>query len=279
MRRAAAGAGPLLCLAAWLLWALTNGGWIGEIPALRTLAHHAVLDLLVLALLALAWVVLMMTNLLALRHPATRSRARTQVLVLALAAVLALALPSRALTMFRVWHADFVQLARTAPGRTDRLSGHWKFGTVTVQDSQKGGAIRAIRLRHRRRRPALQPARRTRSRGNLGLLRPEPLRRRLHPPTRAAVVPLLPDALLTRGPRGPDPPRRCARQRPAAYFSARRALRNIRSQGLSALVSPPLQLICTLRSTRSGCGISAVTRPSAVVTPVRPPGLPLGLKG
>jgi hypothetical protein len=139
MRHAAAGAGPLLCLAAWLLWALTNRCWIGEIPGLRTLAHHAVLDLLVLALLALAWVVLMMARLLALRHPATRSRARTQVLVLALAAVLVLALPSRALTMFRVWHADFVQAARTAPGATDRLSGHWKFGTVTVLDLREGG--------------------------------------------------------------------------------------------------------------------------------------------
>ena len=43
--------------------------------------------------------------------------------------------------------------------------------------------------------------------------------------------------------------------------------------------SPGVQLICTLRNTRSGCGISAVKRPSAVVTAVRPPGLPLGLNG
>ena len=34
-----------------------------------------------------------------------------------------------------------------------------------------------------------------------------------------------------------------------------------------------------LRNTRSGCGIMAVKRPSAVVTAVRPPGLPLGLNG
>ena len=53
----------------------------------------------------------------------------------------------------------------------------------------------------------------------------------------------------------------------------------MRIQGLGAVTSPPLQLICTLRKTRSGCGISAVKRPSAVVTAVRPPGLPLGLAG
>ena len=35
----------------------------------------------------------------------------------------------------------------------------------------------------------------------------------------------------------------------------------------------------TLRVTRSGCGIITVKRPSAVVTEVRPPGLPLGLNG
>ncbi len=53
----------------------------------------------------------------------------------------------------------------------------------------------------------------------------------------------------------------------------------MRIQGLKALRSPEVQLICTLRNTRSGCGISAVKRPSGVVTAVRPPGLPLGLKG
>jgi hypothetical protein len=58
-----------------------------------------------------------------------------------------------------------------------------------------------------------------------------------------------------------------------------RALRQMRSQGLDAAMSPPVQLICTLRNTRSACGIMAVKRPSAVVTAVRPPGLPLGLSG
>jgi len=42
-------------------------------------------------------------------------------------------------------------------------------------------------------------------------------------------------------------------------------LRNIRIHGLKAETSPPDQLICTLRNTRSGWGISAVKRPSAVV--------------
>ena len=53
----------------------------------------------------------------------------------------------------------------------------------------------------------------------------------------------------------------------------------MRSQGLCALLSPEVQLISTLRKTRSGWGISAVKRPSAVVTEVRPPGLPFGLNG
>ena len=56
-------------------------------------------------------------------------------------------------------------------------------------------------------------------------------------------------------------------------------MRNIRIHGLSWLKSPGVQLICTLRKTRSGCGISTVKRPSAVVTEVRPSGLPFGLAG
>ena len=54
---------------------------------------------------------------------------------------------------------------------------------------------------------------------------------------------------------------------------------NIRIHGLGCAASPVVQLICTLRNTRSGCGISAVKRPSAVVTAVRPSGLPFGLAG
>ena len=44
-------------------------------------------------------------------------------------------------------------------------------------------------------------------------------------------------------------------------------------------MSPEVQLICTLRNTRSGWGIMAVKRPSAVVTAVKPPVEPLGLNG
>src|SRR5262249_14085741 len=58
-----------------------------------------------------------------------------------------------------------------------------------------------------------------------------------------------------------------------------RALRNMRIHGLNSLQSPLVQLISTLRNTRSGCGISTVKRPSAVVTAVRPSGLPFGLNG
>ena len=47
----------------------------------------------------------------------------------------------------------------------------------------------------------------------------------------------------------------------------RRAFWNTRSHGLASVVqSSGVQLICTLRNTRSGCGISAVKRPSGVVT-------------
>ena len=58
-----------------------------------------------------------------------------------------------------------------------------------------------------------------------------------------------------------------------------RALRQICIQGLKSLRGRLVQLIWMLRNTRSGCGIMAVKRPSAVVTAVRPPALPLGLKG
>ncbi len=58
-----------------------------------------------------------------------------------------------------------------------------------------------------------------------------------------------------------------------------RALRNRRSQGESSPQRSGRQLICTLRNTRSGCGISASTRPSAAWKPVRPAGEPLGLSG
>lgn len=59
----------------------------------------------------------------------------------------------------------------------------------------------------------------------------------------------------------------------------RRALMNMRIHGLWALRSSGVQLISTLRKTRSGWGISAVKRPSAVVTEVSPSGLPFGLAG
>ena len=54
---------------------------------------------------------------------------------------------------------------------------------------------------------------------------------------------------------------------------------NISLQALPAASSPGDQLIWALRNTRSACGISAVKRPSGVVTAVRPPGLPFGFAG
>ena len=82
-----------------------------------------------------------------------------------------------------------------------------------------------------------------------------------------------------RGGIGPLSPLDTAAARSACQRIALRALANICRQALGADTSPPCQLICTLRNTRSGCGISALKRPSGVVTAVRPPGLPLGLNG
>ena len=67
----------------------------------------------------------------------------------------------------------------------------------------------------------------------------------------------------------------CGRHQP----THRRALRHNSIQGLNCATGWLVQLIWMLRNTRSGCGISAVKRPSAVVTAVNPPGLPFGLNG
>lgn len=58
-----------------------------------------------------------------------------------------------------------------------------------------------------------------------------------------------------------------------------RALRNRRIHGESSPSVSGDQDICTVRKTRSGCGIMIVKRPSAVVTPVMPAGEPFGLYG
>jgi hypothetical protein len=53
----------------------------------------------------------------------------------------------------------------------------------------------------------------------------------------------------------------------------------MRSQGPSSSQSSGCQECCTVRNTRSGCGIMMVKRPSLVVSPVMPAGEPLGLSG
>jgi hypothetical protein len=68
-------------------------------------------------------------------------------------------------------------------------------------------------------------------------------------------------------------------QRNEYHPTQRRALRNMRSHGESSPQFSGCQDICTVRKTRSGCGIMIVKRPSAVVTAVRPPGEPFGLYG
>ena len=80
-------------------------------------------------------------------------------------------------------------------------------------------------------------------------------------------------------PGGLAPPEQAAEEAQGHQATQRRALRNMRSQGLSSDQSLGCQDICTVRNTRSGCGIMMVKRPSGVVTPVRPSGEPLGLSG
>lgn len=63
------------------------------------------------------------------------------------------------------------------------------------------------------------------------------------------------------------------------YPTKRRAFANIRYHGDSSPHASGCHDICTLRKTRSGCGIRIENRPSAVVSPVIPCGEPLGLYG
>ena len=57
-----------------------------------------------------------------------------------------------------------------------------------------------------------------------------------------------------------------------------RALRNMRIHGaVLAPLRPGCQEFCTVRNTRSGCGIRMVTRPSRLVRPVMPRGEPFGI--
>src|SRR5690606_3783521 len=68
--------------------------------------------------------------------------------------------------------------------------------------------------------------------------------------------------------------RRC---RAPAYPTHTRALRNIRSQGPSSPQPAGCQECCTVRNTRSGCGMNDRKRPSRLLMPVMPTGEPLGL--
>jgi hypothetical protein len=58
-----------------------------------------------------------------------------------------------------------------------------------------------------------------------------------------------------------------------------RAFSNMRCQGEASPHSGGCQLICTVRCTRSGCGISSVLRPSRLLRPAMPSGEPFGLAG
>ena len=53
----------------------------------------------------------------------------------------------------------------------------------------------------------------------------------------------------------------------------------MRSHGLASPHSRGCHDSCTVRNTRSGCGMIAVTRPSGVVTAAMPRGEPFGFAG
>src|SRR5882672_10973465 len=63
------------------------------------------------------------------------------------------------------------------------------------------------------------------------------------------------------------------------YAKNTRALRNSRIQPPSSDHSRGAHECCTVRNTRSGCGITEVTRPSALHSPARPSAEPFGLQG
>jgi len=71
----------------------------------------------------------------------------------------------------------------------------------------------------------------------------------------------------------------CAFGNRPPYPSQTRALRKSRIHGESSGAPSGAHDICTLRCTRSGCGMRTLKRPSAVVSPVIPAGEPLGLSG
>ncbi len=82
----------------------------------------------------------------------------------------------------------------------------------------------------------------------------------------------------------PEPPRNARnagaqsaeRQR---HPTQARALRNIRIHPPSSPHSAGCQEFCTVRKTRSGCGIRIVAWPSRLVRPVMPSGEPFGFAG
>jgi hypothetical protein len=132
-----------ICLLLWLVWALTNRGWIGAIPGLRTWAGYFLSELLLSFLLIAAWLILLMRNLWVWRRRPRRAQVHANLLCLGLAALLAFALPSRAATMFYLWHDDFQNIAHshapTDSGSHDLFRNHWKYGTVHTHTAPDGG--------------------------------------------------------------------------------------------------------------------------------------------
>ncbi|MCL1961594.1 MAG: hypothetical protein FWG56_07460 [Desulfovibrionaceae bacterium] len=117
----------VICLLLWLAWTMTNRGWIGDIPVLRTWAGNPLSETSLFLLLFFVWLILAVHNLLAWRHRSQRAQVHANLLCLALTALLAFALPSKAVTMFYLWHDDFQRIA-TSPGVLPQ--DHWKYGTV-----------------------------------------------------------------------------------------------------------------------------------------------------
>lgn len=123
----------------WLTSTLTNRGWIGNIPGLRTLAGNLLIEFPLFLLLIIVWLVLLVRNLLAWRHKPLRAQVHANLLCLALAALLAFALPSKAVTMFYLWHDDFQRIAHNQAYPGMPFKEHWKYGTVKTNLALNGG--------------------------------------------------------------------------------------------------------------------------------------------
>jgi hypothetical protein len=139
MRIARPAPSAAICLLLWLVWALNERGWVSINTEVRLWVGQGISGLLLLFLLFIVWLILLVRNLWAWRRP-PRARVHANLLCLGLAALVAFELPSKAVTMFYLWHDDFQSLTHT-PGALfeNHFRNHWKYGTVSTGDPPGGG--------------------------------------------------------------------------------------------------------------------------------------------